>query len=544
MPRNNKNKAKKDLTQMSEAKLKRYLKKKEKRKAKNAMKRGLMGAATTALSLAGVPGANGFVRAGRSFAATAKRAIKSGGNEIATMTKNIRNRGNAQSDIVIENTEFLTTVYSIEGNFVNTVYSINAGSSLFKLLSQIGLNFINYEFEKLEFYYNPAVSTANYSGLQGEIGFNFNYNATDAGYNSKIQFLENSSPVYGKISAKLMLKVDCKKGKDGMFSYKNYYVSNGYAQTSNDNKLYNCGTFQVALMDIPFDTYPTGSVLGEIFVNYRVRLKSMRLYTNIGLSNGFFSTFCPQTGFGNKYLFGDTNSAATIHNTFSPLNNIPCYTIQGNNSTGVQGVLCFPRSMAGLYVRVCWYLSTSGSMVSGSAGIAVATSQMDRSLDWASLTNGSPFGTPADVLLAMPGQFSNFATNFGIFCIDVRINPNPLTPVDPHIRLSCSGDSVSTSVCRAGLLTVTIIPGFSGNIQTDYIGTNVTTLQTVTGGYSGDTLYTYDSGGNLVTTFMDPGTTDIESTSREFEEVKVPDVSFGEPKKTRMNSVGGKSYWS
>ena len=184
--------------------------------------------------------------------------------------------GGVMGDNVYSNREYIMDIYSPGAGFHNTAYSINPGlSNLFPLLKQFLQNYEMYEFEELMFTFRTSVSSATYSGAMGLWIMAVNYNALSEAFTNKRSMEDYDGAIAGRICDMGYIGAECGKGRG---PYNRLFVRTGPIGALDDLKTYDFGKFNFAT-NLDGTTFPQGTVLGELWVTYRVRAYKMKLYS-------------------------------------------------------------------------------------------------------------------------------------------------------------------------------------------------------------------------------------------------------------------------
>jgi len=183
--------------------------------------------------------------------------------------------GGGMNELVFTNREFIMDI-GASNIFTNLSIVINVGNStLFPLLSQIALNFDQYEFYGLQFHYRSVTADNVLSSATqlGTVMFAVNYNANALPFTTKQQFMEYDNAVSGKISQDVRLNCDVSKRNSADTVL---YTGNGIPPFGEDNKTFNIGTLNIGI-----NGSSNIGEIGELWVSYSVRLMKPKLYTGI-----------------------------------------------------------------------------------------------------------------------------------------------------------------------------------------------------------------------------------------------------------------------
>lgn len=191
--------------------------------------------------------------------------------------------------ILISRTEYVRAIEShTSATFINTLNSVNPGQILFPWLSQVADNWSKYCFKKLRFRYKPVVSTANLTGSMGSILIAFNVNAGEPKFNSFADMVEYSGSIERRICDDIIFNVDVRNigVSDGSL-----FIRTGGVPSGQDVKTYDIGSLQVATDHLSASSYPTGTLLGHLYVDYEVELFRPRIRTEAIAASGLYALF-------------------------------------------------------------------------------------------------------------------------------------------------------------------------------------------------------------------------------------------------------------
>jgi hypothetical protein len=166
-------------------------------------------------------------------------------------------------------------------SFENTSFSINPGlSGVFAWLSQIASNYDEYELKHLVFHYKPVISQASQTGTMGSILMSANYNAGATKFASFREMAEYSGSLETRICDEALFGVECDPSKHS--SQPIEFIRSGAVPPGQDVKTYDLGTFQLATSDVDAQSFPAGTLLGHMYVEYQVTLGKPKLFTSLG----------------------------------------------------------------------------------------------------------------------------------------------------------------------------------------------------------------------------------------------------------------------
>jgi len=257
----------------------------------------------------------------------------------------------SMSCIRIKHREFLGDVFtsSTAGGFVNYSYAINPGlRASFPFLSQLALNYEEYQFAGLVYEFISTASPYLSSSALGSVIASMEYNPISSPYASKFAMENSAEAVSNRIDKSLMYGVECAKQSNTQTAY---YVRSGTTTaplTSTD-----MGTFQLALA--PGSSYPVSSVVGELWVTYDVCLDRPCLNTsrpgaarltrgNVSTTNLFGNTQST-TNFSSGVLSGFSSTATVVSlGTNLAIGDVVHLTFYWSGTAGVSGIGAFTLS--------------------------------------------------------------------------------------------------------------------------------------------------------------------------------------------------------
>lgn len=176
-------------------------------------------------------------------------------------------------DLTFSYREYVKDIVSNTNNF-HTVekFELNPGiAQAFPLLSSFAQYFEEYDFEQLIFHFKSLV-TEGYSSAAGSVMVVPIYNPSNSVLPDKRSCENTDQCVSGKVTADLMCGVECDNSKKALGGY--LYVRNDDIPRE-QRRTYDLGFVQVALQGVPADLH-----IGELWVEYRVRLSKLRVSTN------------------------------------------------------------------------------------------------------------------------------------------------------------------------------------------------------------------------------------------------------------------------
>jgi hypothetical protein len=202
--------------------------------------------------------------------------------------------------ITLTYSEYLRDVFSNGTSFQNLGISINPGLSWAPFLSQIAQNYKLYKFEQLIFRYVPTVANVTATGQLGTVIMALDYNSGDSLFTNKVTMMGYSGAINAIISDNIAMGVECDE-KKGLEGFK--YIRGGAVPSGQDIKTYDKGLLQIATSGINPTSFPSGTQIGELHVEYKVRLFTPSISQTAGLNNDV-DTFIANTSIATSNLFG------------------------------------------------------------------------------------------------------------------------------------------------------------------------------------------------------------------------------------------------
>jgi len=228
---------------------------------------------------------------------------------------NIHGKGHQQNNsfkgrddvgtITMERRELVTAINATgSAAWTNWVFSINPGlQGVFPSLSQLAMNFEEYDIEQLLFEFESVISSTsvNAVGSLGNVVFSVNYNAAAKGFSTAATAMESSGSTRGTIANKIFMGIECDKRK---VNNKGLFVRAGAVPSGEDQKSYDHCTFQVGLDGVP-TAYTAGTRLGLLWVRYKIKLRKPIMFVSMGY-NIMQDFFYSNGGTSTNVLLGTT----------------------------------------------------------------------------------------------------------------------------------------------------------------------------------------------------------------------------------------------
>jgi hypothetical protein len=208
----------------------------------------------------------------------------------------------AAGDIVVSHREFITDVAGSVA-FSNTQFAVNPGLvNTFPWLSRIAAQYESYQFEKLDFVFETVAATS----ATGTVALAIDYDASDAAPTTKTQIMSYRNAVRSPAWSNC---ANCSVRED-LSKLKSNYVRSSGLSANQDVKLYDIGNLNIAVQGQAGTT-----AVGELYVEYIVRLITPQLDPANGQSSGLFA--------------GTSNSAPAATVT----GNLPVTVVSGGTTT-------------------------------------------------------------------------------------------------------------------------------------------------------------------------------------------------------------------
>lgn len=175
--------------------------------------------------------------------------------------------------VTYSNREFIKDVYAPAAGQVFSIssWSVNPGlAESFPFLSQIAINFEEYEIIQLAFTYKSTVADfASASGQVGQIVMATQYNPNSDPFADKEDMMLYEGGMSCKTTESMIHGVECDPAKIAGTASK--YVRAGNLPPSEDLKNYDLGKTSLAILNCPA-TYAQQQI-GELWVSYTVKLR-------------------------------------------------------------------------------------------------------------------------------------------------------------------------------------------------------------------------------------------------------------------------------
>jgi len=367
---------------------------------KSALIGGGGAAGSTLATSLGLPVSAGL-GVGRELGAKISRLIGSGDYTIGNPTAVnalIKGAGSASGDVNasfgstsdgvrIRHLEFIqdVTTGSSSGIFNNVAIPLNPGlAQIMPYLASIAQNFEEYRFNGIVFEFVSTTSPYNSSSAMGSVVMAMEYNPLAPAFNNK-QSMENSDfAVSARFDKNMMYGVECRE-----------FTQNAYLtryQSATPLNAYDSGLFQIATA--PSSSFPTSSVVGELWVSYDVSLLRPRISP-------------ARFGFAHVTVTG-TGTAGTSWGTMTFVVNSAIGTLSGLNASSSSNLptINISNAINGDLYMINAVVRTSANQSFGALYISVGSG----SLTPANLLSGHTQSYNAQI--SASSEYSNCSTNF------------------------------------------------------------------------------------------------------------------------------------
>lgn len=205
-------------------------------------------------------------------------------NSDGNRAMHVASANNETGNIVIRKREYLFDVFSpsTPASFTTNKFQANPGlGALGPFVAQLAGNYEKFRYKQLVFTYKPVVTDSSSTGQMGNVLLAFNSNAGAQNFVTKQQMAEYDGSMSVRICDEAVLGVECdpKKGADSWL-----FVRTGSVPEDQDVKTYDFGSFVIATSGLSSVSFPAGTQLGELWVDYTVELAGPKLYDGMGYS--------------------------------------------------------------------------------------------------------------------------------------------------------------------------------------------------------------------------------------------------------------------
>lgn len=180
-------------------------------------------------------------------------------------------------EIVYSNREYIRDIYAPAANttFALQTVRLNPGlNDTFPWLSQVAINFEEYEIIQLAFTYKSTVSDfASGTGQVGQVVVCTQYNPNSDDFSDKEEMMLYEGGMSCKTTESLIHGVECDPSKNTGSA--NKFIRAGGLPPTEDLKNYDIGKTAIAVLNCPSGY--AGQQLGELWVSYTVKLRKPKL---------------------------------------------------------------------------------------------------------------------------------------------------------------------------------------------------------------------------------------------------------------------------
>lgn len=180
--------------------------------------------------------------------------------------------------IVISDCEYVKDIFapviaSGSSSFASQTVPCNPGLQAFApSISQLAINFTEYEILQLVYELRPVISESNVNnGLTGIAMMVYNYNPNDDPYDNKEDVMQAHGSVSGKITDMLRCGVECDPTKTNRTKF---FIRGGPVPYGRDNDEYDMGVLTIATNNIPAAF--SNQQLYEMWCSYTIRLRKRK----------------------------------------------------------------------------------------------------------------------------------------------------------------------------------------------------------------------------------------------------------------------------
>ena len=224
--------------------------------------------------------------------------------------------------IIVQQREYIGDIFGNQRStsFTNNSLALNPGlENTFPWLSQIAMNFEEYEFKQLMFEMKTTV--ADVSSTNGQVGTFVaatNYNPDSDPFQDKQTMMQYAHAQSAKSTEGLLHFIECDPRKNSGTADK--FVRARPVVLGEDLKSYDHGLFQYAVVGTPASM--ANQPMGELWVNYTVMLRKPKFFTGKGLGISRFLGASPwvatvlanSAGANTRVLcpFGETRTGTNV----------------------------------------------------------------------------------------------------------------------------------------------------------------------------------------------------------------------------------------
>jgi len=190
----------------------------------------------------------------------------------------IRNRTSAHATTV-RHREYVQDITS-HNAFTLLSFALNPGQSeTFPWLAQLAANYEEFDIEGMIFEFKSLASDAPTASFAlGSVIMATSYNASNPNFQNKQQMENYEFASSCKPSCSMLHPIECDPHQNPISEL---YVRTGSVPAGQDQRLYDLGNFQIAVVGMP--TSFNGQVIGELWCSYQIALYKPKLVSGLGL---------------------------------------------------------------------------------------------------------------------------------------------------------------------------------------------------------------------------------------------------------------------
>lgn len=207
--------------------------------------------------------------------------IRSSSSTPSTISR-IRSVNDETGRVIMSRREYAIDIYAPSSSeFVTSLkVGVNPGLAVFPWLSQVAINYDKFRPRKIVWIYRPNVLVST-TGAVPSLMMACVYNSGSPSFTSKFAMLEYDGVVDGRVTDEVICGMECDPRKigDSWFT-----IRSGKVPAGQDVKTYDPAFLQIAINGSSTANYPSGTILGELWVEYEFELAAPKAYENLGAS--------------------------------------------------------------------------------------------------------------------------------------------------------------------------------------------------------------------------------------------------------------------
>lgn len=277
-----------------------------------------------------------------------RRGGRKAGRHATTAVRSKTSSGG--SGVRISHREYIQDIYS-STEFQNIAFSINPGLiSTFPWLSGSAQNFEQYQVNSMTFEYKTtSVDALNSTNTAlGSVGLTTEYNALEEPFYNVQQFENNVGTVVTKPSLSASHTVDVRSSQTPVETLN---VRLGEPETG-DLRLYDLGTFQIAVHGMQKSADDEPFVIGQLFVTYDISFLKPKLSSGLNLGGQTAQFLINPQSRGNN--ISDDSPLGALDRAGDPTSRLALFNQAGiefgyTNPTEPPDMIMWPLGANGLY---------------------------------------------------------------------------------------------------------------------------------------------------------------------------------------------------